>query len=134
MNYWYIDSMVGSTEFTFYSIKNYFTNSKWSALLNYFFHLLIYILWYYYWRWKFKCWELGLIKQNVLLWLYMYKLMRVAFFSAGFNVETVEYKNISFTVWDVGGQDKVIIGWIICQILSHLIFWVLLNFDISFTS
>ncbi|EMS48325.1 ADP-ribosylation factor 1 [Triticum urartu] len=23
-----------------------------------------------------------------------------------FNVETVEYKNISFTVWDVGGQDK----------------------------
>jgi GTPase SAR1 family protein len=26
---------------------------------------------------------------------------------AGFNVETVEYKNISFTVWDVGGQDKV---------------------------
>merc|ERR1712048_1062811 len=23
------------------------------------------------------------------------------------NVETVEYKNISFTVWDVGGQDKI---------------------------
>jgi len=22
-------------------------------------------------------------------------------------VETVEYKNISFTVWDVGGQDKI---------------------------
>lgn len=32
--------------------------------------------------------------------------------SAGFNVETVEYKNISFTVWDVGGQDKV------CLVLS----------------
>ncbi|KAH8416929.1 hypothetical protein KR222_006779 [Zaprionus bogoriensis] len=30
------------------------------------------------------------------------------FFShLGFNVETVEYKNISFTVWDVGGQDKI---------------------------
>lgn len=27
--------------------------------------------------------------------------------SAGFNVETVEYKNICFTVWDVGGQDKI---------------------------
>ena len=26
----------------------------------------------------------------------------------GFNVETVEYKNISFTVWDVGGQDKCV--------------------------
>ena len=25
----------------------------------------------------------------------------------GFNVETVEYKNIKFTVWDVGGQDKL---------------------------
>jgi len=25
----------------------------------------------------------------------------------GFNVETVEYKKISFTVWDVGGQDKI---------------------------
>jgi ADP-ribosylation factor 1/2 len=28
-------------------------------------------------------------------------------FAAGFNVETVEYKNIQFTVWDVGGQDKI---------------------------
>ncbi|XP_059385885.1 ADP-ribosylation factor 4-like isoform X1 [Carassius carassius] len=25
----------------------------------------------------------------------------------GFNVETVEYENISFTVWDVGGQTKI---------------------------
>ncbi|XP_071731132.1 ADP-ribosylation factor-like isoform X2 [Rutidosis leptorrhynchoides] len=25
----------------------------------------------------------------------------------GFNVEAVEYKNISFTVWDIGGQDKI---------------------------
>jgi len=25
----------------------------------------------------------------------------------GFNVETVEYKHISFTVWDVGGKDKI---------------------------
>ena len=25
----------------------------------------------------------------------------------GLNVETVEYKNISFKVWDVGGQDKI---------------------------
>ena len=33
--------------------------------------------------------------------------MGVIFAPAGFNVETVEYKNISFTVWDVGGQDKI---------------------------
>merc|ERR1711943_136761 len=25
----------------------------------------------------------------------------------GFNVETVQYKNVNFTVWDVGGQDKI---------------------------
>ena len=29
----------------------------------------------------------------------------------GFNVETVDYKNISFTVWDVGGQDKIRLLW-----------------------
>lgn len=29
----------------------------------------------------------------------------------GFNVETLEYKNISFTVWDVGGQDKIRTLW-----------------------
>merc|ERR1712048_414362 len=25
----------------------------------------------------------------------------------GFNVEEVEYKNIRFTVWDIGGQDRI---------------------------
>lgn len=25
----------------------------------------------------------------------------------GFNVEKVDYNNISFNVWDIGGQDKV---------------------------
>ena len=37
-----------------------------------------------------------------------YELMYyISFLSVGFNVETVEYKNICFTVWDVGGQDKI---------------------------
>ena len=26
---------------------------------------------------------------------------------AGFNVETVQHKNVTFTMWDVGGQDKI---------------------------
>ena len=26
----------------------------------------------------------------------------------GFNVETVEHKNVSFTSWDVGGRDKIV--------------------------
>jgi ADP-ribosylation factor 1/2 len=25
----------------------------------------------------------------------------------GFNMETVEYKNVNFHVWDIGGQDKI---------------------------
>ena len=29
----------------------------------------------------------------------------------GFNVETIEYKNISFTVWDIGGQDIIRLLW-----------------------
>ncbi|KAG1833444.1 ADP-ribosylation factor family-domain-containing protein [Suillus variegatus] len=29
----------------------------------------------------------------------------------GFNVETVAYKNIQFTVWDVGGQQKIRLLW-----------------------
>ena len=31
--------------------------------------------------------------------------------SIGFNVETLEYKNISFTVWDVGGQQRLRLLW-----------------------
>ena len=29
----------------------------------------------------------------------------------GFNVETVEHKNVTFTVWDIGGQDKIRALW-----------------------
>merc|ERR1712048_466960 len=29
----------------------------------------------------------------------------------GFNVEAVEYKNIRFTVWDIGGQEKIRALW-----------------------
>lgn len=30
---------------------------------------------------------------------------------AGFNVEKVQYKNVIFTVWDVGGQEKLRALW-----------------------
>ncbi|XP_008159952.3 ADP-ribosylation factor 5-like [Eptesicus fuscus] len=38
--------------------------------------------------------------------LYKLKLEEIVT-TIGFNVETVEYKNICFTVWDVGDQDKI---------------------------
>ena len=28
--------------------------------------------------------------------------------TTGFNVETVQYKGINFTAWDVGGRDKIV--------------------------
>ena len=34
--------------------------------------------------------------------------MESLFSPAGFNVETVTYKNINFTAWDVGGRDKIV--------------------------
>ena len=41
--------------------------------------------------------------------LYKFKLGEVVTTipTVGFNVETVQYKNISSTMWDVGGQDKI---------------------------
>merc|ERR1719410_2045017 len=41
--------------------------------------------------------------------LYKFKLGEVVTTipTIGFNVETVDYKNLNFTVWDVGGQDKI---------------------------
>mgnify|MGYP001171286248 FL=1 len=41
--------------------------------------------------------------------LYKLKLGKVVTTSptVGFNVETVSYKNVNFTVWDVGGQDSI---------------------------
>jgi hypothetical protein len=43
----------------------------------------------------------------------------------GFNVETVEYKNISFTVWDVGGQ----VSYFIKNELVYEILFFRIKFD-----
>lgn len=42
----------------------------------------------------------------------------------GFNVETVDYKNLSFTVWDIGGQDKIRILWRHYYCNTHAIIFV----------
>lgn len=47
-------------------------------------------------------------------------LVRHIHIDIGFNVETVEYKNISFTVWDVGGQDKIRPLWRHCRHYHYL--------------
>jgi small GTP-binding protein len=51
------------------------------------------------------------VRPQTLLWRFSISINEARFTNAhflpGFNVETVEYKNIQFTVWDVGGQDKI---------------------------
>ncbi|KAL3351206.1 hypothetical protein AABB24_019686 [Solanum stoloniferum] len=53
---------------------------------------------------------MGLCFTKLISCLFAKKEMRILMIGlddAGFNVETVEYKNIIFTVWDVGGQDRI---------------------------
>eukprot|EP00300_Choanocystis_sp_HF-7_P028253 c33722_g1_i1.p2 GENE.c33722_g1_i1~~c33722_g1_i1.p2 ORF type:complete len:177 (-),score=44.90 c33722_g1_i1:48-578(-) len=47
----------------------------------------------------------------------------------GFNVETLEHKNISFSVWDVGGQDKIRRLWKRYYENSHAIIFVVDSSD-----
>jgi small GTP-binding protein len=56
---------------------------------------------------------LGLDAAGKTTILYKFKLGEVVSSvpTIGFNVETVEYKNVKFTVWDVGGQDKIRLLW-----------------------
>ncbi|KAI1715485.1 ADP-ribosylation factor family domain-containing protein [Ditylenchus destructor] len=44
---------------------------------------------------------------NRLLGKKQVRILMLGLDAAGFNVEKVDYKNISFTVWDIGGQDKI---------------------------
>uniref|UniRef100_A0A9J8C803 ADP-ribosylation factor n=2 Tax=Cyprinus carpio TaxID=7962 RepID=A0A9J8C803_CYPCA len=55
------------------------------------------------------CFTVGLDAAGKTTILYKLKLGEIVTTipTIGFNVETVEYKNICFTVWDVGGQDKI---------------------------
>lgn len=41
----------------------------------------------------------------------------------GFNVETVSYKNVIVTIWDVGGQQKVLKFIIMIFCLHWLLIW-----------
>lgn len=60
-------------------------------------------------RKQMKILMLGLDNAGKTTVLYRLKLGEVVTTTPtiGFNVERVEYKNISFTVWDVGGQEKI---------------------------
>lgn len=60
-----------------------------------------------------KLWPLSQpLVSEIFSWI-PFRCTRLIFL--GFNVETVEYKNISFTVWDVGGQDKIRPLWRHCE-------------------
>lgn len=82
--------------------------------------IIIYLLCIYLLPWTLMTPNLGIYEkycidlclQTTEIALYIFKLSVddktcCNLYIPGFNVETVEYKNISFTVWDVGGQDKI---------------------------
>lgn len=48
----------------------------------------------------------GVISHHII-YTNSYNYIPIFRYSAGFNVETLEYKNIRFTVWDVGGQTRI---------------------------
>jgi small GTP-binding protein len=58
---------------------------------------------------EFRILMLGLDQAGKTTILYKLKLGEVVSSvpTIGFNVETLEYKNIKFMVWDIGGQDKI---------------------------
>ena len=66
---------------------------------------------------------------------YLYRslnLITIFFFSfLGFNVETVEYKNIRFTVWDVGGQPKLRPLWKHYLLNTQAVIYVIDSSDVT---
>jgi len=57
-----------------------------------------------------------------MMWWQLF--LSLLLYYAGFNVETVEYKNINFTVWDVGGQDKVFFRFVLGINSNAFFFWI----------
>lgn len=45
--------------------------------------------------------------QTTLLWKLKLGEVVTTVPTVGFNLESVQYKNVSFMMWDVGGQEKV---------------------------
>jgi small GTP-binding protein len=58
---------------------------------------------------EYRILMLGLDAAGKTTLLYKLKLgeIQTTIPTIGFNVETLEYKNLKFTVWDVGGQTKI---------------------------
>lgn len=50
-------------------------------------------------------------KTTILYKLKLGEVLTSTIPTIGFNVETVEYKKVKFTVWDIGGQDKIRMLW-----------------------
>lgn len=76
----------------------------------------------------------SVMEQNLTLFFWMPNSLKIVKFLSGFNVETVEYKNISFTVWDVGGQDKARATFLLRLIFWFDYIWLIINIWYLFSS
>lgn len=63
----------------------------------------------FYKKSDYRCLNIGLDASGKTTILYKLKLGEIVTTipTIGFNVETVSYKNVNFTIWDVGGCDKI---------------------------
>nr|XP_027202188.1 ADP-ribosylation factor 2-like [Dermatophagoides pteronyssinus] len=70
---------------------------------------------------------LGLDAAGKTTILYRFKLGEIVTTipTIGFNVETVQYRNITFTVWDIGGQGKIRPLWKHYFIGTHALIYVI---------
>ena len=50
-------------------------------------------------------------KTAILYYLKTGEIPKAIQTTIGYNIETFDYKNLNFTVWDVGGQDKIRVLW-----------------------
>ena len=106
----------------------YFTKLKWEKLFKLlqllvrFIFLFIFFIVYFYLS-LYSSFISNFIFYHFIFVFYSFFF----FFILGFNVETVKRKNLSFSVWDVGGQDQVMTIFIIFYLFYFFFLYFLLT-------
>jgi len=87
----------------------------------------------FYGKSDYRCLDIGLDASGKTTILYKLKLGEVVTTipTIGFNVETVPYKDVSFTIWDVGGCDKIRPLWKHYYHNTQIIFFIVGSNDLD---
>ena len=78
---------------------------------------------------KTTSWHMhGTNPNYIYIYIYIYIHTHTPHLSAGFNSETVEFKNFNILAWDLGGRDKMVI--ILSRQINNLsIYLIIKNCD-----